>query len=936
MFNRTQLSIAVSAALATALVATATDAMAQATQQLDRVEVTGSSIKRIGAETALPVQIITREEIARTGASNVEQLMQTISANSSSGSLTNSSASSATTLGISAISLRGLGSQRTLVLINGRRVSPYGYGFTNDSVSVDINSLPLAAIDRVEILKDGASAIYGSDAIAGVVNFILRREYTGIEATAEYGAARDDSGSVTRASATFGFGDLAKDRYNAFATVSYQKEKALFGRDRAFASSGINVDNLNDTTSGNTFPANVAAIDGSAGGNPSYPGCPRPYATVSPLFEQFGVQTCRFDPSPILSLFPETERYGIFASGRFDLTPNVQLFAEGSFYKSEQNTRIQPTPISDQFTIPLNNPLAGTFPYSNFVGGAQLPPGEVSGIPYSTILLTSTSPYYPTAFVQSQTGGATPDLLVRWRAAAVGDRDTTDTSEASRLVLGARGTWSNWDYQGALLYSASDVKQTVNDGFVRLTQIMPLLNSGQVNFFGPQTPAVQAALDATKFTGDALKTQTSLFSLSGTASTQVGQLAGGPIGLAFGAEARKEDYKLDPAVALQQGDLTGFGGNFFPVDRDRNVYALFAEVAAPVLRSLELNAALRYDDYEGVGSSTNPKVGIRYQPINQVLLRASAGMGFRAPSLLDLYAPQTTGVTPPGLNDPIRCPITGSGLDCVTQFPITNGGNTTLQPEESRNVTVGIVLEPTNNVSLAVDYFNIKLEEVISQGIPAATILSDLGRYGSLVTRGAPQVVGGVTIPGPIIDIDQTNINLGRAYLVGFDVDFRAATPVGTYGQLGFSLNGTYFTKYDTQNPDGSFTSVLDTANNNTGGVVVRWRHYAAATWTYGPMALTFAQQFQKKYNDLPGSFEDPTDPAFVPRKVGSYEIYHLQGVYNGFKNLTLTLGARNIFDKDPPYTNAGGQTSFQAGYDPLYADPRGRFFYGRVTYKFL
>src|SRR5687768_991560 len=154
MFNRTQLSIAVSATLATAFVATATDALGQTPpQQLDRVEITGSSIKRIGAETALPVQIITRDEIQRTGASNVEQLMQTISANASSGSLTNSSASSATTLGISAISLRGLGSQRTLVLINGRRVSPYGYGFTNDSVSVDINSLPLAAIDRVEILK---------------------------------------------------------------------------------------------------------------------------------------------------------------------------------------------------------------------------------------------------------------------------------------------------------------------------------------------------------------------------------------------------------------------------------------------------------------------------------------------------------------------------------------------------------------------------------------------------------------------------------------------------------------------------------------------------------------------------------------------------------------------------------------------------------------
>ncbi|HVG05115.1 MAG TPA: TonB-dependent receptor [Burkholderiaceae bacterium] len=937
MFNRTQLSIAVSAALTIALVGTVTDAMAQTTQQLDRVEVTGSSIKRIGAETALPVQTITREEIQRSGASNVEQLMQTISANLSVGSITSSSSSGSTTLGISSISLRGLTSQRTLVLINGRRITPYGYGFTNDSVSVDVNSIPLAAIDRVEILKDGASAIYGSDAIAGVVNFILRRDYQGAEATAEYGAARQGSGSIARASATFGLGDLAKDRFNAFAVVSYQKEKALFGRDRDFAASGINVDNFNDTSSGNTFPANFVPVDGSFGSrNPSFPACPGPYAIRSPLFDQIGSQGCRFDPSPILALFPEAERYGIFTSGRFDLTPNVQLFAEASFYRNEQNTRIQPTPISDQFTIPLNNPLAGQYPYSSFVGGAPLPPGEVSGIPYSTIVLTSASPFYPTAFVQQQTGGATPDLLIRWRSSALGDRDTTDTSEATRLVLGARGTFlSNWDYDTALLYSRSEVKQTVNDGFVRLTQVMPLLNSGQINFFGPQTPAAQAALNATKFFGDALKTETSLLSLSGTMSTQLGRLPGGPLGLALGAEGRREAYKLDPALVLQQGDLTGYGGNFFPVDRDRNVYAVFAEVAAPILRNLELSAAVRYDDYEGVGSSTNPKVGVRFQPIQQVLLRASAGKGFRAPSLLDLFAPRTTGVTIPGLNDPIRCPITGSALDCVTQFPITNGGNSALVPEESRNVNVGIVLEPVNNVSLSVDYFNIKVEEFITTNIPAPVILSDLTRYGSLVTRGAPTTFGGATIPGPIIDIDQTNINLGSAYIAGIDVDLRAATPMTVYGRLGFSLNGTYFSKYDVENPDGSFANQLDTASA-VGGVTPRWRHYAAVTWTYGPVALTFAQQYQKSYYDLPGTFEFVSPDPVPLRKVGAYEIYNLQGVYTGIRNLTVTLGARNLFDKDPPYTNAGGQTSFQAGYDPLYADPRGRFLYARLGYKFF
>ena len=331
----------------------------------------------------------------------------------------------------------------------------------------------------------------------------------------------------------------------------------------------------------------------------------------------------------------------------------MQLFGEASFYRNEQNTRIQPTPISDQFTIPLNNPLANQFPYNAFVGGGQLPPGETSPIPYSTIILTPGSPFYPIAFVQQQTGGATPDLLIRWRAAALGDRDLTDTSEATRLVFGSRGTFfSNWDYNAALLYSASDVTEKVNDGFAVQSRILPLLNSGAINFFGPQDAAGQAALDATEFFGETLHTKTSLLSGSGTVSTQFGQIAGGPIGLALGAEIRREKYELDPSVVLQQGDLTGYGGNFFPVDRSRNVYALFAEAAFPVLKTLELNAAVRYDDYQDVGSSTNPKVGVRWQPVREVLVRGSAGTGFRAPSLLDLYAPQTTGVTPAGLNDP--------------------------------------------------------------------------------------------------------------------------------------------------------------------------------------------------------------------------------------------------------------------------------------------
>lgn len=934
MFNRTRLATAVSAAFGAGLVAVAPSALL-AQQTLDRVEITGSSIKRIEGETALPVQILTREDIQRTGAATVEQLLQTVSANSSSGQIVAASSSGATTLGLSSVSLRGLSSQRTLVLVNGRRVSPYGYGFANDSVSVDVNSIPIDAIERVEILKDGASAVYGSDAIAGVINFILRKDFKGLEVSADHGAARGGSGAVTHASVGYGMGDLGRDRYNFMLVGSYQKEKALFGRDRKFASSGINVDNLNDTTSGNTFPANIFLMPSDfnppfgATRNPTAPACPGPYATLDPFFPP---NRCRFDPSPLVTLIPATERYGVFTSARFELTPSAQLFAEASYYRNEQNVVIQPTPISDQFTMPFNNPLANQFPYNGFVGGDRLPPGQTSPIPYSTILLTPASPFYPTAYIQSITGGSTPDVLVRWRAAEVGNRDLTDTSKAMRGVVGLRGQLGKWDYETALLYSGSRVTERINDGFAILSRILPLLNSGQVNFFGPNSAATQAQIQATEFKGDALQTRTSLTSLSGKAAGDIAMLPGGPLSVAAGAEARRETYELDPTTFLVQGDLTGYGGNFVPVDRSRNVYAVFAEANARVMPSLELNGALRYDRYGGVGSSTTPKLGIRWSPAKEVLVRASAGKGFRAPSLLDLHAPQTTGVTPPGLNDPLRCPTTASSLDCGTQFPVTFGGNPNLSPEKSTNLTAGIVLEPTANSSIAIDYFNISLKNTISQGIPAATILSDLGRYGSLVTRGPSS--GG--LPGPIIDIDQTNLNLGKTKLAGWDVDAKTSTGATPYGRFTLSATGTYYSKYDVQNPDGSFSNALDTANNSTGGVIVRWRHYAAIVWQAGSWSTTFSQSFQKKYYDLPGTFEDPTDPAFRPRVVGSYTVYGLQTAYQGIKNLTVTFGVRNLFDTDPPYTNAGGQTSFQAGYDPTYADPRGRFFYGKVAYKFF
>ena len=904
----------------------------QQPQKIEKIEVTGSNIKRIEGEGALPVQVITQKDIERTGATTTEQLLRSIAVAVQGNSNTvAASVAGLNTAGVSGASLRGLGSQRTLVLINGRRIS--AGGTLTDSTTVDVNSIPLAAVERVEVLKDGASAIYGSDAIAGVINFILRKDYKGGEATAYYGESERGGGSTKRATGVVGFGDLAQDRYNVLFVGSYQKDQTLFGRDRGFAKSGINEGAQNDTSSGNTFPANITAADGSFGTrNPNFPNCAP--SVVSPVFAATGYLGCRYDPSSQVALLPAAERSSLYGAAHFALTPDVELFAEASYARNRQRTVLQASPISDQFALPPNHPFVNLAPYN----------GGLPGVGSATIVLSPTSPFYPTAFVQGQTGGATPDVLVRYRTVQIGNRDFTDTSEQPRLVLGAKGTVIGWDFDAAYLYTQTKLTERQNAGTELYTKILPLLNSGQVNFFGPNTPAVQAQLNATQFIGDAYTTKTSTNSVAAKASKELLQLPAGPLAFAFGAEGRKEKFSTDVAAPLQIGDTTQYGGSNLPVDKSRNVEGVFGEVNIPIVKSLEVGAALRYDNYQGTGSKTTPKVNLRWQPVQQLLFRTSYGKGFRAPNLTELYQPQITGVSAPGLNDPLRCKlldnngvINTDSRDCVTQFNILLGGNTQLKPEESDNFTLGLVFEPTNKISIALDAFKIKLKNTIIFGVDPNAILADPARFGVFITRGAPDP-GTPGLPGHVVQINQTNLNFGETKVQGVDVDFRVRIPAGDAGNFTVGLNGTYFDKYDIQNLDGTFTSVNGKVSpivNGAGGAIPRWHHYLSANWAKGPWEALVAQNFQLGYQDIPGTFEDPSDPAFKPRRVGSYETYDLQGSYAGIKNLKLTLGIKNVLDRDPPYTNAGGQNFFQAGYDPGYADPRGRFYYGSVNYSF-
>jgi iron complex outermembrane recepter protein len=943
---------AVSIALAGGLVSVPTLAWAQ--QPVERVEITGSAIKRIEAETALPVQIITRDEIEKSGSANVEQFLQgvgvALQGNSNSVAATASGVASG---GVSSVSLRGLGSQRTLVLIDGKRVS--SGGTVTDSTTVDVNHIPASAIERVEVLKDGASALYGSDAIGGVINFILRKDYRGGEATVHTEITQHPGARGGGAHGLVGWGDLANDRYNATLIFDFRKEDALFGRQRDFAKSGIAPESFNDTTSGNTFPANIfiRPPDGGPNGrtrNPSFPTCPGPYAIFSPLFSDPAVgggsltggasRGCRFDPAPLVTLIPETEQASMFGNFRLALTREIEGYAQLGYSHKEQRTVIQPVPISDQLNLPPNHPLFNTPPFFD----------PARGMGFATFLLRPSSPYYPTAFVQANTvGGTTPDVLVRYRDSLSGNRDFTNISDQVRIVLGGKGTLSGWDYDAAFLHIQTDLTERINGGYPLLTKMLPLLDSGQVNPFGPNdpslTPGTPAAAAAAQFRGDAYKTKTSIDGLSAKVTRDLMQMAGGPLALALGAEGRREGFELKPSAELQIGDIAGYGGNFLPVDKSRNVGATFAEVVVPIVRTVELTGAARYDDYEGVGSKTSPKFAARWQPTREVLLRGSVGKGFRAPSLTELYQPQTIGVTAPGLNDPARCPTTNSSLDCVTQFPITLGGDPALKPETSTNRTLGIVLEPTNNVSLGFDFWAVDLKNTIIFGITPAAILANEAQFASLVTRAAPDATC-PGCPGQITNINQVNLNLGETQVRGLDLDFRYRIPAAAAGVYTLGLTGTYLHKYVIQNLDKTFSSINGMVSpivNGAGGVIPRWRHYLYLDWNLRPWNFTLAQQYQSHYNDIPGTLEDinPASPDFTGpqrhKRVSEYQLFHFYGSYTGLidKNFKLTFGIRNILDKDPPYSNAGGQNYFQAGYDPGYADPRGRTFVLSGTYKF-
>jgi iron complex outermembrane receptor protein len=894
MFQKTTITSAI-------LALAATGALAQESQKLERIEITGSSIKRIDAETAVPLTIVTRESIDKSGASNVQELVDRLSSNNGGGRSLGESIGDSNATGQTGASLRGLGRERTLVLLNGRRLAIYPFA----GAGVDLNAVPLAAIERIEILRDGASSTYGSDAIGGVINFITRKDFQGGEVTAGYEQPQGVGGKVASAQGGIGFGDLAKDKFNILGTFSFQEYDVIHAADRDFAKTGNRPDIGVVKDSGNTFPANAfnavtgAYIPGVAG-----------FPTCRPPDSYGGASNCRYDYTSKIDIVPASSRFGALLRGTAELSSDHLLFAELSYSKNEITLGSSQTPSS----------TTGRDDYLYPAGGK----------------------YYPTAAVDaSSSAGYRGDLVIAWRMVDGGQRLTKVTNDMTRALVGSEGTMAGWDYKIGLMRATSKASEDFLTGNFSDTQLVRVLKTGNVNPFGPNDATGLALLKEAELSGNNRSSKTTLDAFDFSLSRELFAMAGGNAAMAAGLDLRKEEYLDGYSDIAGSGDIVGGSGNAGKVRGERKTMGFYAELIMPVIKNLELNAAVRADRYTGTKgesrdgafsspnlSSTSPKFSIRWTPTKEVLVRGSVGKGFRAPALNDLYAPSAGTNTGGNFTDPfydslVGCANIGNPNYCNTQLTAINNSNRNLKPEKSKTATLGVVFEPIRDLSMEVGYFNIE----ITNGIKALTgddILKDWfkNRTSPTSTTSTSAYANRLikNAQGYLDHVEASLENVGEAKVSGFDLAarYRFRTAIGTFTP---SWDATILTKSSETNVVTG--EVEDTLGKyQSGGPAVRVKQNISLDWDTSAWAAGVRYFRQSGYQDY-------DEVRHVPK----YDLWSLQGQYKGVKNLILTVGVLNLLDKKPPVTVQ--EDYFQVGFDPTYADVKGRSFYVRANYKF-
>jgi iron complex outermembrane receptor protein len=900
MFRQTLLSRALMAAFGGGLALGVGMVQAQDSQ---RIEITGSSIKRIDAETALPVTIVKMEELKSQGITTVEQVMATLTAvQIQTGSSQQVGSGSG---GAALADLRGIGASRTLVLLNGRRIANNAI----DGSAPDLNMIPFAALERVEVLRDGASSLYGTDAIGGVINFITRKDFRGGIITIGADVPAEKGGKSAQANIGFGFGDLSSQGFNVFGFIDVNKQDPIGGEERPFNS------RFPGGLSPTPFPANYYQ-DGSVVGNPAAPGCTDPSFLV-PAGDN---SSCIIATSKFVDYTPKAERNSAMLRGNVRIGQDHNLALEWFGTENKTTTRIAPVPYGTLWMNP-RRPDGTANPYYPGNAGSGFQPSFALNPTYTV------SNMNPRPGIALQPGF----IIVKWRALAGGSRTDISDNKQQRLLAQLDGVIAGWDYQAGISYNENKVKQDIT-GYSDGNLIAAGVLNGVINPFGAQDAAGDAAVAAALTNGNLQNHRGRVTTADAKASREFGDWfgAGRQAALAVGGERRHEDFRS--AANTPFAELVVASTGIDPTslsEGKRNVTAVFAELSVPILKSLDLTAAVRHDRYSDFGNTTNPKLALRFQPDKTVLLRAAVSTGFRAPSLYELNASQAytnTGT----VSDPVNCPngvtaISGksTALNCNVQFQRLTGGNTDLKPEKSKNYGFGIVLQPTPALQVGLDFWWIKLRDTIA-ALSENTVLGDPATFAQYIRRNSTGdlSIDGFSCPGADCGyLDLRQQNLGGTRTNGVDVSASYRMELGAAGRINFNLNSVYVSRYEYQDfRDGPW-------NQNVGvysgaGPVFRWQHAASATWNMSNWTVGLVGHYKSGYVD-----QDPENT------VSNYATLDAYVSWAPIKPLSVTFGITNVTDREPPYSNQ--QEVFQANYDPRFTDPTGRKYYVRASYKF-
>ncbi|MBX9766465.1 MAG: TonB-dependent receptor [Bdellovibrionales bacterium] len=672
----------------------------------ERITVTGSQIRRIDVEGPSPVQTLTKKDLEKSGYNSVSDVLrdQTVS---SFGGVREQSGSNAA--GVASVNLRGLGSTKTLVLLNGHRLPAEAV-----TGAVDLNLIPMAAVERIEILKDGASAIYGSDAIGGVVNIITRKDFEGVEVRVQSSIPELKGGTRHEIGLTHG---IVGEKLSMVNVLQYRTNSVVYSRDREWTQAGMS-------------PTGSPGSYRNVGQNwKADPNCPADRKIVSPN----GDVVCGFKFSDYSTELPALQQLSLLSETKYDLNSDVKLNAR--IVGSQKRVQWSYAPAPGTFTIP--GAVAGTLG----PGGTPLP-GTTAG----------------------------QDLQARYRLLDLGTRDTEIQTNSFNITLGSEiQLGGSWQLDVSASHNMIYNQDIGVNGYALTDNLVGLIQSGAFNPFAPAGSRGDISSARYQPRTDMLA---QLSSVEVKASGDVGQMEHGPVSLAVGGIAFYQRFENKADEQSVAGKVFGSAGS--TGGGNRNVQSLFSEVSVPVVKDLELQVAGRFDNYSDFGQTTNPKVALMYHATPSLSLRTSVGTGFMAPLMQDLYAATALGY--PSFIDRVACKAEtdagGATPSCqAQQYEVKSGGNTGLKEERSLSYSAGAMFEPNREFNIGADFFMTSLNNVVGLNYEDITIAElngvNLGQYGVSVTRTNGYIDTMVAPTQNLTSQKVSGVDLQSSYLLG-------------------------------------------------------------------------------------------------------------------------------------------------------------------------